>query len=167
MLQIDQRLDGLIGVRENDIIDFSLYIPIYKIVPFASPPYFLGWEGGGCHNMKKLESSLPEGTSIQVEAFLTGRFLKEYLPLPQMIMIWTYLILAYLRMLPLSFSLYYDVKSKPPLWPQLTQWSHELIYLIRWCFHTSLSYSTGISFCLYQRTISLSVPLLEIFSHTQ
>lgn len=78
MLQIDQRLDGLIGVRENDIIDFSLYIPIYKIVPFCIPSLLLGvGGGGGCHNMKKLESSLPEGTSIQVEAFLTGRFLKE------------------------------------------------------------------------------------------
>lgn len=78
MLQIDQRLDGLIGVRENDIIDFSLYIPIYKIVPFCTPSLLLGvGGGGGGHDMKKLESSLPDGTSIQVEAFLTGRFLKE------------------------------------------------------------------------------------------
>lgn len=47
MLQIDQRLDGLIGVRENDIIDFSLYIPIYKIVPFCTPSLLLGVGGGG------------------------------------------------------------------------------------------------------------------------
>lgn len=65
-------------VLERTILLIFLYIFLFtKLFPFASPPYFLGWEGGGCHNMKKLESSLPEGTSIQVEAFLTGRFLKE------------------------------------------------------------------------------------------
>lgn len=68
MLQIDQRLDGLIGVRENDIIDFSLYIPIYKIVPFCTPSLLLGVGGGG-HDMKKLESSLPDGTSYKLKLF--------------------------------------------------------------------------------------------------
>lgn len=63
---------------EKTILLIFLYIFLFtKLFPFAPPPYFLGWEGGGGHDMKKLEFSLPDGTSIQVEAFLTGRFLKE------------------------------------------------------------------------------------------